>query len=955
MEPTPPATADEPSVLIMGHRVAFPAGKTPFPAQLAVMSNTLAALKRKQHALVESPTGSGKTLALLSSCLTFQRDFMRDAMAEYHQKKLRRRQQMQQLRDQVRAQQQQQEQEIQSQFSQFSTTSGWDDDAFGLLQRSIKRFKREDDTAPDVTYSSSLQVGVLDMETQLVTQEEQEQGMETFLSPDEEVKQEQGTEAQLVPPDEEVKREQGIETQRLPLEENVKQELGMAMQNKEAVFGTNDLQEEQPPSVPKIFFCSRTHSQLAQAVKELKSCPESYMRSLPGSTVLHSCVLASKRMLCVNEEVNDEPSLVNERCQELRMEKEKRRTAGEEDGEGGCPYNQTSFSRLRSQAPQVWDIEDITRLSSTCAECAYFFSKSELETAHIVFCPYNYVLDPSIRKAVGIKLQNAIVVLDEAHNVEDTCRNGASLEITDNMLASAIKSFDDVIWQEADTPPTDAYDAVRNMLSHVETWFETNAELVRDPEDVDDDDCHVLWSTEDALEMLRSCKLMDVNDVDLEEIFQYEQMKRASPGAKVMLSTRALNTASRLVSVATYMAFDKGRNADDFKLLITKKMRMNDKGEEDIDTTLCIWCLSAAVVFSSVALESHSVILASGTLSPMDSFAGELGVDFPIRLEANHVVNMRKQVFIGAIMNGPGNVDLISTYKNQQNFQYQDSMGFLLLQYAQVIPGGILMFFPSYALMGTLKARWQRTGVWAELEKHKQVFSEPRLGGKDFDALLDRYKAKIAEHSAAHSIPSGWVHSRTDAEGPCQTGAIFLAVYRGKVSEGIDFSDDNARAVLAVGIPFPNFKDLQVSLKREYQDNKSRFDRKLMNGSWWYKLQAFRALNQALGRCIRHRRDYGAVILIDSRHRGNMHGNSLSKWMRPYVQEFRLSEDSNPLFAEFFQRNQVEMPMSAAAPEPEPAPAPAPSTRTPLLTGSIILEYEEDTHIQIKTKPQTVP
>lgn len=344
------------------------------------------------------------------------------------------------------------------------------------------------------------------------------------------------------------------------------------------------------------------------------------------------------------------------------------------------------------------------------------------------------------------------------------------------------------------------------------------------------------------------------------------------------------------------MALDGGKNADDFKLLITKKMRINDKNEEVIDTTLCIWCLSAAVVFSSLALQAHSVILASGTLSPMDSFAGELGVDFPIRLESNHVVNMRKQVFIGAIMNGPGNVDLISTYKNQQKFQYQDSMGFLLLQYAQVIPGGILMFFPSYALMHILKARWQRTGIWDQLGKHKRMFWEPRLGGKEFDALLIQYKTVIAEHSVSHSTPSGWVNS----EEPTQTGAIFLAVYRDKVSEGIDFSDDNARAVLAVGIPFPNFKDLQVSLRREYQDHKSRVNRKLVNGSWWYKLQAFRALNQALGRCIRHRRDYGAVILIESRHRGNSHGNSLSKWMRPHVQEFYSSEDCNPLFAEFF-------------------------------------------------------
>ncbi len=33
--------------------------------------------------------------------------------------------------------------------------------------------------------------------------------------------------------------------------------------------------------------------------------------------------------------------------------------------------------------------------------------------------------------------------------------------------------------------------------------------------------------------------------------------------------------------------------------------------------------------------------------------------------------------------------------------------------------------------------------------------------------------------------------------------ALFCAVCRGKVSEGLDFSDHNARAVIVIGIPFP--------------------------------------------------------------------------------------------------------------------------------------------------------
>jgi len=95
---------------------------------------------------------------------------------------------------------------------------------------------------------------------------------------------------------------------------------------------------------------------------------------------------------------------------------------------------------------------------------------------------------------------------------------------------------------------------------------------------------------------------------------------------------------------------------------------------------------------------------------------------------------------------------------------------------------------------------------------------------------------------------------------------IIVAVYRGKMSEGMDFKDNYCRAVFCVGIPFPSAKDNRIHFKKLWNDRIYK-DENLAypNGDTWYRQQAYRALNQALGRCIRHRLDYGCIFLVDSR------------------------------------------------------------------------------------------
>lgn len=115
-----------------------------------------------------------------------------------------------------------------------------------------------------------------------------------------------------------------------------------------------------------------------------------------------------------------------------------------------------------------------------------------------------------------------------------------------------------------------------------------------------------------------------------------------------------------------------------------------------------------------------------------------------------------------------------------------------------------------------------------------------------------------------------------------------------KASEGLDFADTFGRGVIITGLPFPPRMDPRVILKMKFLDEMSckkapgikvsGFSKcdvyflyvclmifvnvsfgQYLTGQEWYKQQAFRAVNQAIGRVIRHKEDYGAIFLCDCR------------------------------------------------------------------------------------------
>lgn len=85
----------------------------------------------------------------------------------------------------------------------------------------------------------------------------------------------------------------------------------------------------------------------------------------------------------------------------------------------------------------------------------------------------------------------------------------------------------------------------------------------------------------------------------------------------------------------------------------------------------------------------------------------QLGATFPVKLEAPHVVDVRKQVWAGAISHGADGCMLQATYKHANTPAFQDSVGSSVVAVCRVVPDGVLMFLPSYSMLDRLMTRWK--------------------------------------------------------------------------------------------------------------------------------------------------------------------------------------------------------------------------------------------------------
>jgi chromosome transmission fidelity protein 1 len=328
--------------------------------------------------------------------------------------------------------------------------------------------------------------------------------------------------------------------------------------------------------------------------------------------------------------------------------------------------------------------------------------------------------------------------------------------------------------------------------------------------------------------------------------------------------------------------------------------------EEESSITLRYMLLDPTFHFKDVVEDARAVVLAGGTMSPMDDYKQHLlSYLDPSRIQTlscGHVIPPSHLLAI-PLSRAPSGSDFDFTFENRNKEKTLIDLGDTILTIIQHIPDGVVVFFPSYAYLDICIAAWRRApfntaeaSLWSRFTQVKPVFLEQRSHQQPSTQVTSNKETAIESTLTAYSAAVAAGNGR---------GALLFAVIGGTLSEGINFSDALGRGVAVVGLPFPNPHSAEWKAKMEYisaKETKRGGDGRAA-AKEFFENTCMRAVNQCVGRAIRHKGDYAAIMLLDRRYGTKRIQAKLPKWIRSSLTSDSGVRDVKQKLASFFTLN----------------------------------------------------
>lgn len=635
----------------------------------------------------------------------------------------------------------------------------------------------------------------------------------------------------------------------------------------------------------KVVYCTRTIQEMEKTMGEMKKLFDQWKKECSTMIPFTGVCLASKKNMCI------EPSVLKARKDQI--DSKCNASIASWVTESRCTfYDNLSRNPLRPP-PGVYSLDDLKRFGVENCVCPYYAVRGTLQAADIIVHSYMYIVDPVVREVTRSVLdEKTIVVMDEAHNVDDVCIEALSLHIT---KSDAVKARENVKQLRERLNEAKAIDRrhleeeyarlVRGLSSKDNVGLSTQL-----PEDTPTEmvlpEVISLESFVDCLDRLAEFNyrlisrvtrtyvadpltfLTKVKDECVVEtrhfVYLRDRMRQLLEFLRVseMITFDPVSLLAQMYTLLAQYFSDDRFEKPGFVVICEAQDHSRPGIPDPVIRTVCV---DASIALKETFSQYSSVILTSGTLSPLDMYPKILG--FTAAASKSFRMTLSRKCIAPVIVTRSSESvsitaeELTSSYVVRTNAEAQSlvtaAYQSLLIKLAQTVPDGIVCFFTGYQYMGEILLAWQSSGFLQELAKYKLIFVETQDVSETAKAL-DHYRRAC----------------------DIGRGAIFMSIARGKIAEGIDFDNHYGRAVIMFGVPFLPPIDEPLRQRMHWMEVCLGVSEKEFRN-----FDAMRQASQCIGRVLRNKTDYGMMLLVDRRYALQDKIKKIPQWIQQCLKE----------------------------------------------------------------------
>ncbi len=478
-------------------------------------------------------------------------------------------------------------------------------------------------------------------------------------------------------------------------------------------------------------------------------------------------------------------------------------------------------------------VDQILKRVEKTEVCAWATAREAAKTTNVIVCDYNHVFVEGVREAslpvMGVELDNSILIVDEAHNLPDRIRSGLERRVTERVFERALSDVQEYKenmqknQRELDIPESNQLREAISLEKQIKAlkedsglkrWFSENKKKI---ENTRDDDLRV--DTQEFLDVI-AFAIEGILEDDSNDSIQRIRMMISRLVSVVVeedddLDEDEQNDCIRLGEILEICI--RYRNSSALALVFDELLE-----QPRVTSHL----LDPSVVGEPIFSECMGSILMSGTLFPPEMYSEILGIP------ANRA-NCIEYPSGFPLGNRPVLIASDVTSKFTERERSFDSIIEHVKSVIDNTRGNVAIFAPSYSMLERIHDEFENSWCSKSIFKEEQRMSKRRVEG---------LVSKLYEQRNMR-------------------GAALFGVLSGKLSEGVDYSDNVLNALVCVGLPLPPPSARQDALLEYYT---KKFDR---NKAWKYaSLQpAVNSILQALGRPIRKKEDRAIIVLLEKR------------------------------------------------------------------------------------------